>query len=386
MNTLFYILALTCLLACEWLTDDINTTKGKYDTSFETLWEYSLSKVSHGAPHIGLSVYNNTLYTLQYDRRLAFNAASGSVIWEYEESFFGYEDRIHEYGENLLYDNSKTAYSVKKETGEVVWSTELPNGIYEFSILHNSLWYIGTNYGRIYVLDANSGEIVRQADLRGYLTEEELGRNMSGGAISINSEANLLFFSAGIIQDFRSTGRSGYFFICDLDSLNVLDMLYERAPTPHDSFDFSATAYSYGDIVVANGGGDLIGYNFKEKKELWRIKNGYANYDGLIGEDNYVLFTDNWGFFQWIDIRTGKVLWRHLGGESIFGRAAISNGIVYVSAGGLYAVEIATGTLLWDGIQAKDGSKFHGHVEVAEGKVFASSIYNLNCIKEITEL
>ncbi len=142
----------------------IDETTGNLD------WQYQANGGVWGA--VGVDQQTNTIFTgvgNPGDEVLAFNAVSGTLLWQYKVPPYGFDDDIGAaiaVANGMLYVDSKNGnmYALNENTGMPVWSTQI--GLHSIgnvsspAISPNGTLYVGSLDGNVYALNATTGAII----------------------------------------------------------------------------------------------------------------------------------------------------------------------------------------------------------------------------------
>ena len=142
----------------------IDETTGNLD------WQHQANGGVWGA--VGVDQQTNTIFTgvgNPGDQVLAFNAASGTLLWQQKIPPHGFDDDVGTsiaVANGMLYVDSKNGnmYALNENTGMPVWSMQigLPGigNVSSPAISSNGTLYVGSLDGNVYALNATTGAII----------------------------------------------------------------------------------------------------------------------------------------------------------------------------------------------------------------------------------
>ncbi len=104
-------------------------------------------------------------------------------------------------------------------------------------------------------------------------------------------------------------------------------------------------------------------------KEVWRQQLGAAIYASPVESNGYVYIGGDMGYFNCLDVKTGKLKWRYKTANRIVGTAAVSGGkVVFGSADRhIYCLDASTGKFLWNLVAAEP---VLGAAAISDGVVY----------------
>jgi outer membrane protein assembly factor BamB len=121
-------------------------------------WQYS----TEGKIISSLAAYNGIVYAASQDGNLyAFNADTGDIKWQYQ--LIGSSCSSPVIYNNMLFcaggHPKKEIYCLDAGSGYLIWKKELGQYVYSSPVVYNGVLYVGANDGKLYSLDAYTGEI-----------------------------------------------------------------------------------------------------------------------------------------------------------------------------------------------------------------------------------
>ncbi len=129
-------------------------------------------------------------------------------------------------------------------------------------------------------------------------------------------------------------------------------------------------------IAVGTVDGNIIGYNIKNGKELWKVEVGTPVLaEGIVEDDQLYIGGGSTAFYK-IDMNSGKVIWKFEGIAGLVqGQPALAGQQVVFGAWDrhLYCLDKATGNLVWKWNNSKPHLLYSpGNIvpAIANGKVF----------------
>jgi len=249
------------------------------------IWKRQFSRCMAGSP----AVARGTLYVpLMHRRPCAKNAAgadgliaaldakTGRTKWRFRsgpiESAPLLVGRILYFGS---WDHKVYALNVRRRRHRLVWSRETDAQITAAVAYANNTVYVGTSGGRVYALNARTGQQRWRA------------------------------------ESFARFGRREYFY--------------------------AAPAVAYGRVYLGNTDGTVYAYGATTGHLLWARQAGTYVYSAPAVWKKMV-FVGTWdGYFSALDARTGNFRWRYTAPAGVMGAPTVLDGIVYFSTFGRFS-------------------------------------------------
>jgi len=123
---------------------------------------------------------------------LALNAETGEVIWENGSNSIS-AIKVLLAGDILYVETGASVRALNKETGSQIWRSNLPNPDESPTLCYLDGYIYIENYGRLYILDANTGEGVHS--MRGPDNASVEQVSTGSGKIFVQSTQHLYAFS-----------------------------------------------------------------------------------------------------------------------------------------------------------------------------------------------
>ena len=266
--------------------------------------------------------------------------------------------------DGILYAGSRDSYlyALDSASGELVWRYKTGGAVWSSPTVADGIVYIGSDDRHLHAVDAASGEA-------------------------------LWTFKAGVIQGVTFSGTheirstpvvdGGHVYFTAKGRLYALDALkgelrWQVMPGTHAR---SSPAAADGIVYVGGGERDVYALDGASGEEIWRFTtNGRidtrpAVAEGVVYVNTYSYSYDGDGRLYALDAASGAQLWSS-GISGMDWNPVVSGGGVYVSGySGLYAFDAASGEPLPNyPVRPGDSSA----LAVAEGVVYAGKLYALD--------
>ncbi len=238
-----------------------------------------------------------------------------------------------------------------------------------------------------------------------YVAEKELGKDKSGGGISLNYQkpVSIASLPVSIKPDFKMNQEypsvevgfnlqdtasvfcgpciAGGKSMIYANSVGTIKSLRIKSRRVNWEQHIQGPSYSTpvrGEkvIVVGTVDGKIIGYNLKNGKELWKVEVGTPVLaEGIVEDDQLYIGGGSTAFYK-IDMNSGKVIWKFEGIAGLVqGQPALAGQQVVFGAWDrhLYCLDKTTGNLLWKWNNSKPHLLYSpGNIvpAIANGKVF----------------
>jgi len=206
------------------------------------------------------------------------------------------------------------AMAVSTNSGNTIWSRDLPSRSESSPILANGLVYFGSEDGTVYALKASTGAIE--------WTYQAAGEVKGGLALK---EGRLYFGDyAGKVYAIRAS-----------DGAEIWQASTQGASFGFASGRFYATAaVAYGRVYIGNVDGYVYSFSAETGELAWRTQTGgYVYASAAVGAppggDPTVYAGSYDGVFYALDARSGAVRWTYAAGGRISGPSALLGDIVY---------------------------------------------------------
>ncbi|OGF65099.1 MAG: hypothetical protein A2Y62_10490 [Candidatus Fischerbacteria bacterium RBG_13_37_8] len=254
---------------------------------------------------------------------IALSRDKGEFIWKTPlENLVSSPLLLHE--SKLYFSAADYYYCLDAKTGGIRWFRKLPCDITSSPIMDDTNIYFGTFDGRFYAFNYKLGKYEWYHTSYGFIRGSGI---ILGDKIGYEAADN----------KFRIIDNKGK---TELFTYNVMA-----------SDNFSPTAS--GNILLLDGLGYLVAYDWKEYKELWRtevidIQKWKVYTTPAIAEDLLVYGSNDQNFYA-RSLKDGKLKWTFPTEGLIRAAPSISNSIVFCASSdkNLYAVKLKDGKLKW---------------------------------------
>ena len=296
-------------------------------SSLVPFWSHATSNRSVTRGGIGSPVLTQqgTLVIPGADGRLwAFDATSGAVLWHKGHDVGGGAAAIYRQLA-LIGDAGGRMRAYDAGTGQVSWQNTrdtLGEQIDVSPVVHGKLVYFALNDPEVLALKADTGSL-------GWVYRPGVGYFASSSPAVANgveyiANSDLFAFDA-------SNGRR-------LWRVSVATSGLATTPTVADGSIF----------MMAQG--DIGAYRPGSGARAWALGVGSADNESAPAVAHGTVFIgSDYGYLWAIDDRTGDLRWLTTLGGPVSSSAAVANGVVYVTADRLYALDESSGEILWSG-------------------------------------
>jgi outer membrane protein assembly factor BamB len=277
-------------------------------TDGQQVWSY-VNGTGFGIPIVvGGIVYGDTSNDSSSSLLYAFNASTGSILWErpsppsmqtFPNSLITSDGRVFAIGDGLIY--AFDAY-----TGENLWNNTTPAQVNSFTT-DGSRVYVGSNNVGILAFNASNGSVAYNYPIDSSIVSMVVANNNvyaecgNGYVYAINSLDGKLVWRYSTSSNINSAlSINGYFYVCTTSSLSCLDAYNGALVWDFKESSLISPTYSDGIIYVGEG--------------------GYGFFAPQIQHSLYAL-----------DATTGKILWSY-SLSNIELSCTVYGGTVYVAA------------------------------------------------------
>ena len=300
----------------------------------------------------------------------ALNAATGSVIWQYNsgtglDSSPAFANGVVYVG-TLYYGGHGSVVALNAATGAVIWQFLTNSGIESSPAVVNGVVYIGSYVGYVYALNATTGALIWS-----YLAGAEtfsspavvngvvyIGSN-DGNMYALNADngARIWSFQTGnpvwaspVVVDgtvYFNTDNGTVFALRSADGSEIW-ATYVGNGTDHAD---DSPAVSSGYVYIGTRHG-FYALNAVDGSQIWVFTSPYSTkqttgfvYSSPAVSGNAVYFGYSDGYVFAVNAFSGSMIWSYQTGLFVFTSPAIANGVVYLGSydGNIYA--LGTGTL-----------------------------------------
>jgi outer membrane protein assembly factor BamB len=221
-------------------------------------------------------------------------------------------------------DRNGYAATEGPETSDILWTSDLNDSVTTSPAAANGKVFDGTSSGKFYALDLTTGDIVWTFD--------------AGSPIS-SSPA----FQGGVV--FFGTENPGKIYAVDADT-GIIKWLYD---VPSGAAVYSSPAVVEGKVIVGSSDGNLLCLDQEEGHVLWRthVGSGYLSSAAIQNDTAFVAST--FGVYA-VDLSTGTLIWEYATSWPVISCPAVADGLVFVGSENndrVYALDERTGQPLW---------------------------------------
>jgi outer membrane protein assembly factor BamB len=278
----------------------------------------------------------------------------------------------------------------------VKWKLKTNGGIYSSPAVADGVVFVGSNDGRLYAVDADSGTVKWTFAAKARIASSPA---VSGGTVYVESyDSHLYAIDAASGQQkwrFATQGEKRF------AAPHIHGMLPETQALP-DPFDFflSSPAVWNGLVYFGSGDGHVYAVDAATGTQKWTFRTGDVVHASPAIADG-LLFIGSWDTYIYaLDAATGAERWRFKTGDDpaihnqtgIQSSPVVAGGLVYVGCrdAKLYALDVKTGAKVWaidnkgswvigspavhDGViyfTTSDGGMFHAADATSGAELFA---------------
>lgn len=273
--------------------------------------------------------------------------------------------------------------AVDLATGQERWRTSTNAQVQASPAVADGLVYTGSIRGTLYALDAATGAVVWELDVRSGplgLAWMYQSPTVADGVVyqAYSSQAEgtpLVALDATSGNELWRTGSLGGSFLPHSFAAVGDDHVYVGAgggtisavdpddgqvvwqASPAGGWMRSTPMYAHGKVLMNYQGDQLVALDADTGAVAWRYRspgdsflfgNGTASVPAVADGTAYVGFAD--GSVSAIDLESGSLQWTQRTGDGVISSPAVSGGYLYVGSndGHLYGLDRATGQPLWD--------------------------------------
>ena len=242
----------------------------------------------------------------------------------------------------------------------LAWETDSSESYFTDLLSHDGALYAGSFSGKLYALDADTGEILwRGGDFTTGVTAPAIAGDVivAGG---FNNIVQALDRRSGEVIWTTETESppvvpliaNGRLYVATWNKFYALALETGEeiwsVPTGEDPRFIGAPAYEEG-VVYLSEGNSFLALDAETGAEVWRVDKETPYYFFATGSDlGYVGNED--GFFYAYDLSTGDEVWSYDGGAEIWFGPAVTDEVVYVGNwnSSMLALDARTGEELWE--------------------------------------
>jgi len=295
-------------------------------TSGDIVWKFETEKWIDSSP----AVDEAQVYFTSRDGHLyCVNIADGSLKWKHNTGGSDFSSPVISDGKVFAGAGFPTnlIYAVDQETGQRLWQKEAEQAVYSSPALWGNNVYIGANDSKIYCLNKSTGELVWEYKTRG-------GIYMASPVI----DGDKVYIAAGdsdwsVLCLKADTGELVWEH--EIEDIQVTPTYVSSVAASGDSI-FVVSGYAVQYLYCLNASSGVL----KWKKELSSaVRYGFSSSACLAEDIVYVVSAK--GQLTALDMATGTLIWEHDMAEDVLSSCAISNSVLYVGTldGTVYAYE-----------------------------------------------
>ncbi|HKV39900.1 MAG TPA: PQQ-binding-like beta-propeller repeat protein [Blastocatellia bacterium] len=292
-------------------------------------------------------------------------------------------------------------YAVKADTGQMVWKFNAGSAVHSSPAIAGGLVYFSSTDGSFYALDLSTGQQNWKFQTANRCYEGGWDYFSSSPAVSegtvyagsgdgclyaLNARDGKVkwkFKTDGIVRSSPAIYDGTIYFGSfdgNLYALNMADGTLRWKFKTEGNPDFPKgeiqSSPAVGEGVVAFGSRDYNLYvlDGKTGKQLWRFPHdgSWVITSPVIHDQAVYAGSSDGDFFQAVDLKTGKEIWRVRTKKNVLGSPALAGGVLYVPCEdrSIYAVDAATGAARW---KFTTGDRVLSSPVVDNGAVYAGS-------------
>jgi outer membrane protein assembly factor BamB len=309
--------------------------------------------LNHDATHSGIS---------------KSSAPGGDLLWLYNAGFNNSINDNPVIASGRVYVGSRLGkvYCLDAESGQLIWSTQLSDSLSAPAVMYDRL-YIGSMNGKVYCLDTKNGNLLWSYQT-GSLIESAVTIER---AVYVTSRDHNLYcldpYDGHLLWRYttRNALRSspavsgGYVYFGSFDNnLYCLDALTGRNIWNYDlGSDIDASPTAFGGLYIGAADGKL--YSFTGNRIKWSFQTNGTIHEstpavsGPIAASTSIYVGSTDGKIYCIDAESGSLLWKkQVGTRALFTSPAIVGNRVYINScksgrNWIVCLDRFTGTEIW---------------------------------------
>lgn len=251
----------------------------------------------------------------------------------------------------------------------------------------DGLVVFGANSGRVFALDARTGEVRWEDRVKGAIasapaiTADRVYITSMDGMLTAYRRADgrrLWQYSTGgsPIESSPLVHDGTVYFGAWNGTLYAVDARRPRLRwSASMSAEIKGSAALAGErILIGDYSGRLSAFAADDGAPLWSNTSGQRYYGGPAVSDGTAVIGDVGGAVLAVDVATGAQRWRHATADWVYGSPAIANGRVFIGdySGSFSALDLSTGAVRWT---HDAGGRISGSATVVDGIVYTSILY-----------
>lgn len=300
-----------------------------------------------------------------------------------------YDPRLQspEYGGGPARTRYVPAVTVPPPRGAPAWSFDARTLIEFPPAVRDGLVVFGTNSGRVFALDARTGDVRWARRQKGEIAATP----------AITADAVYMASMDGILQAYGLGGTRRWQFSTGSSPIESSPLVVDGlvyigahngrlyaidARTGRLRWSYQApgaikgsAALADGKIVVGDYSGRVHALDPRTGAVRWTYSGGVRFYGGPAVSGGTIAIGDVGGAVIALDARTGAQRWRHsTGGSYVYSTPAIADGTVFIGSynGRFDALSLASGTVKWS---FDVGGRVSGSATVVDGVVYVARLY-----------
>jgi outer membrane protein assembly factor BamB len=292
-----------------------------------------------------------------------------------------------QYGGDVARTRYVPAVEVPPPDGPPAWEFD-GRVLIEFPpAVDDGLVVFGTNSGRVFALDADTGDLRWARRVKGEIASSPaiVGDTVlvagMGGTLTAYARAGgevlWTYSTAGSPIESSPLVVDGLAYIGDWNGvLHAVDVEDGTAAwTYQASADIKGSAALAGDtVVVGDYAGVVHALDAESGAVRWTSSAGQRFYGGPGVSGGTVVIGDVGGAVIALSAADGSVRWRHSAGGYVYSSPAIAGGRVFIGSysGAFQALDLGTGAVIWT---HDAGGRISGSATVVDGVVYTSILY-----------
>jgi outer membrane protein assembly factor BamB len=218
-----------------------------------------------------------------------------------------------------------------------LWVRDLGSPIWAGVAVAGGVLYVGTDGGRLFAIDAESGDVLWRADTGGAIRARPV---LSGGTLFVPSDDGQLYALA------ESDGRR--LFTTRLQAAAVSRIAPGSAGSRYAHYASSA-ACADGAVFIASHEGNVFALDARTGAERWRFGTGDLVTSTPVVDGGRVVVSSFDGHVYALDAENGSELWRFDTEAPVPSSPAVAGDLIVVGSRSyeLFALDAATGQPRW---------------------------------------
>jgi outer membrane protein assembly factor BamB len=280
----------------------------------------------------------------------AFDAASGAVRWTTTQQVYSFSGSIS--GGLVYVGLTSGAAAFRLSSGDAAWSNQGCDGqgVAAPPVVHDGTVYAALNDPALSALDATTGACKWQA-LRHMSTDQFSSPTIAAGRLYVGDNNGQLWCANA------SDGHA----------------LWHAAAEGANSESYMSSAAATRKRVYTSAGGEVGAYKTSTGVRIWAFGSGGTTRLSPPALSHRIVYVASSDGYAYALGKGGRPKWQTGIGDAVRPAVSVANGVVFVAADKLYAIDAQRGTLLWSGAVGRRGASDSAPA-IANGIVYVDGL------------